>query len=176
MDDDLFSSLRGDSSDDDPLASLSGEPEPAAAPDDPFAALDDAADDPFASLDAVDDSDPFAALAATPEPAAPAPAPAPPEPTGVASTAQGEERPEWLRELGGFEESQDPRRAAGIPSPARGGGGGASALLQNFMGRGPHGIAMGMTAQQRMVLSIFLFLDVAAIGCMLLIAIGAVQL
>ena len=34
----------------------------------------------------------------------------------------------------------------------------------------------GMTAQQRMILSIFLFLDVAVVGCLMLLAIGAIQI
>jgi hypothetical protein len=33
---------------------------------------------------------------------------------------------------------------------------------------------LGMTAQQRMILSIFLFLDVSVLGCMCLLALGAV--
>jgi hypothetical protein len=33
----------------------------------------------------------------------------------------------------------------------------------------------GLTAQQRMILSIFLFLDVSMLGCLCLLAIGAIQ-
>jgi hypothetical protein len=34
---------------------------------------------------------------------------------------------------------------------------------------------LGLTAQQRMILSFFLFLDVSLLGCLCLIAIGAIQ-
>ena len=34
---------------------------------------------------------------------------------------------------------------------------------------------LGLTPQQRMVLSIFLFLDVSVLGCLILVAIGAVN-
>jgi len=36
--------------------------------------------------------------------------------------------------------------------------------------------AAGMTPQQRMILSIFLFLDVAVLGCLILVALGKIQL
>ena len=45
-------------------------------------------------------------------------------------------------------------------APASGGGGGF----------------LGMTPQQSMLLSIFLFLDVAILGCLILIAVGAIKL
>jgi hypothetical protein len=35
---------------------------------------------------------------------------------------------------------------------------------------------LGMTPQQSMLLSIFLFLDVAVLGCLILIALGAIKL
>ena len=35
---------------------------------------------------------------------------------------------------------------------------------------------LGMTPQQSMLLSIFLFLDVAVLGCLILIAVGAIKL
>jgi hypothetical protein len=35
--------------------------------------------------------------------------------------------------------------------------------------------ALGLTAQQRMILSIFLFLDVSMLGCLCLLGIGAIQ-
>jgi hypothetical protein len=38
------------------------------------------------------------------------------------------------------------------------------------------GAFLGMTPQQSMLLSIFLFLDVAVLGCLILIALGAIKL
>jgi hypothetical protein len=35
---------------------------------------------------------------------------------------------------------------------------------------------LGMTPQQRMILSIFLFLDVSVLGCLILVSIGAISL
>lgn len=42
-------------------------------------------------------------------------------------------------------------------------------------GRRRQGGFLGLTAQQRMILSIFLFLDVSMLGCLCLLAIGAIS-
>lgn len=43
-------------------------------------------------------------------------------------------------------------------------------------GSGGERLILGMTAQQRAVLSVFLFLDVSALGCVLLLAAGAISI
>ncbi len=177
---DDFMSLRGSSSeDDDLLAAFSGSSsDRMPLPDsDPFASLDvpvsDKAD-PFADLSAptavpdVFGEDIFADTA----PAAPTASVGRPG----AAAAGADERPAWLRELSGFEEAQpaQPSRARASqpeaerrPAKKRGG--------LNLTGTGPQGRAFGMTAQQRMILSIFLFLNVTVLGLALLVAIGAVN-
>ncbi len=162
MDEDL-SSLRGQDPEDEDLfagfdeESLTGE-------EDPFASLDDLADsDPFASLEAPRDEDPFAQLGET-TPTRPAqPAELPPA---------GGETPTWLRELGvGTEEEEigSPAYAA-QEERARG------SVLTGLTGTGPKSMAFGMTAPQRMVLAIFLFLDVLVFSVLILIAIGAINI
>jgi len=159
--------------------------------DDLFAAFSEPGDsgedaDPFASLDSVEEDDPFASFGFDEEDDLFAPTP-PEEPPAVQEEPEWEtvvaeepppvtdERPDWLRELGGFEDEG----ATSAPPPAaprartRQSGGG---LLSNLVGSGPKGMAFGMTAQQRMILSVFLFLDIAVLACMILIAIGAVNI
>jgi hypothetical protein len=171
---------------DDDLFAAFSEPGDSGQDDDPFASLDssEVEDDPFSSLGFdEDDDDLFSAL--PPEPPA---IMEEPEPEPEWETVEAEEpptitdeRPEWLRELGGFEEEApaiaQPAAAAAAPPvrsrPERAGG---SGLLSNMVGSGPRGMAFGMTAQQRMILSIFLFLDISVLACMLLFAIGAINI
>ena len=47
--------------------------------------------------------------------------------------------------------------------------------LAALAGTGPKGMALGMTAQQRMVLAVFLFLDVAVLGFLLLYALDVIR-
>jgi hypothetical protein len=160
---------------DDDLFSAFSEPSDSEPGDDPFASLDSTKkDDPFASLGFDEEDDDLFA---------PLPPEEPPmmseEPDLVPVAAEEpppvtDERPDWLRELGGFEEEE---KRAPAPAPTRvrasqprGG------LMSNLVGSGQKGMALGMTAQQRMILSIFLFLDIAVLACMLLIAIGAVNI
>jgi hypothetical protein len=177
-DDDLFAALSGsdDPADDDDLfASLDTPADDETPGDSPALGTD--ADDPFAALDAVSDDDPFAPVGAPPATEddagdlLEADIGLPPLVTTEPAEAA---RPEWLRELSGFEEEEfeDEPEAPAVPRAP----GVLGTILSSLVGRGPQGIGFGMTAQQRMVLSIFLFLDVAAIGCMLLIAIGAVNI
>jgi hypothetical protein len=159
--------------------------------DDLFAAFSEPGDskqddDPFASLDSTQEDDPFGSLGFDEEedelfaPLPPEEPPAVSEEPDWATVAAEEpppvtdERPEWLRELGGFEEEEE-RTPAPAPtqvraSRSRGG------LMSGLVGSGPKGMALGMTAQQRMILSIFLFLDIAVLACLILIAIGAVNI
>lgn len=186
MEDD-FMSLRGESSDDDDLFGAFSSPDP----DDPFASLDAApADDPFASLDAAGDDDPFSTLTlgSEPQPAADDDifgAFGEPERVDIPESQpdfdESATRPAWLSELdGGFDDDFGAAPvAAPRPGAARAAKGTSSAregILAQFVGSGPQGMAFGMTAQQRMVLAIFLFLDVAVIGFMILLAIGAIAI
>lgn len=161
---------------DDDLFAAFSEPSDSEQDADPFASLDSAKeDDPFASLGFDEEDDLFTPLAPAEEPPvmqeeepewATVPAEEPPPVT--------DERPDWLRELSGFEEEKKPAPAPVTPraqaSKPRGG------LMSSLTGNGPKGMALGMTAQQRMILSIFLFLDIAVLACMILIAIGAVNI
>jgi hypothetical protein len=47
-------------------------------------------------------------------------------------------------------------------------------LLEEEAPRRERGRFLGMTAQQRMILSVFLFLDVSVLGCVCLLALGAI--
>lgn len=154
--------------------------EPAAARD-LFADFDDAAapletsaaeEDLFALLDSAEDLDPFRELEAVEpptraepdrEPAAPL---APREPLPPPTS---DETPDWLRELGigegedlapldepAAEVSRQPRRARRTAAPAT-------------------NMAFGMTASQRLILAVFLFIDVAVLGLLALYAVGAVN-
>jgi hypothetical protein len=188
VDDDFMSMLNKKGDDDDLFAAFSGS-EPVPDTDDPFAALDAGiVDDPFAGLTAArPEEDLFGsprAPAGAKAPAAPAdadlfPADAPGDDvlagfdSGLAA-ADGE-RPAWLREYGGeFEEEaeelepEEPKKK-GRARRRQG------SVLSKMVGQGPRGVSFGMTAQQRMVLSIFLFLDTAVLGFMVLLAIGAIS-
>lgn len=149
-----------------------------ASDDDPFSGVDD--DDPFASLGSFDD-DPFESLGA-PEADAPEAEPEDvPEdhtsPTMVSSptvTPSSSARPEWLSELSGFDDEfgDQPARTS---TPAVSRETRSSSVLSGMVGSGSQGVGFGMTAQQRMILSIFLFLDTAVIGVMILMYIGAIN-
>jgi hypothetical protein len=138
-------------------------PETSAAEEDLFAMLDTAEGlDPFRELEAVA---PPTSDRAVPELAA-EPAPRKREPLPEPTS---DETPEWLRELG-IGEGEDlseyddrpqqlarpRRRARSAPAPAT-------------------NIAFGMTPSQRLVLAVFLFVDVAVIGLLALYALGAVD-
>lgn len=159
---------------DDDLFAAFSEPGDSEQDDDPFASLDSAEeDDPFASLGFDEADDLFAPVA--PE----EPAEADEEPVWETVAAEEpppvtDERPDWLRELGGFEE-EEARTAPPPVSPRPGAQQSRGGVMSSLVGKGSKGMAFGMTAQQRMILSIFLFLDVAVLACMILIAIGAVN-
>lgn len=131
-------------------------------------------DDPFASLDEAPDDDLFSHLEATAEddqdawrePVAPAETVASDEPLPPLPDAAV---PEWLSELGIERDEivEDQLKAAPERDTAE--------PLTAISGSGPKGMAFGMTAQQRMILSIFLFLDVAVLGFLLLYALGVIQ-
>jgi hypothetical protein len=172
MDDD-FRSLQGNDQDEDLFAAFSS------TDDDPFSSLDALTgdSDPFASLDALTGADdPFAGLGGPPV------VEESKEPTLASSPTisqpffdedeEDTERPEWLRELSGFEDGAFDEPAVETPLRPKP----TSGALTRFVGRGPRGMAFGMTAQQRMVLSIFLFLDMAVIGFLILYVIGAINL
>ncbi len=158
--------------------------------DDLFAGFsDDALDnvrDPFATLDEADDDDIFSRLQADDEPleeddlweSAPAQTatqaaaqPAidddllPPLPDATA--------PSWLSELGIDEPDVIEEEEEVAPEPAAKP---EDEPLAAIAGRGPEGRAFGMTAQQRMILAIFLFLDVVVLGFLLLYVLGVIQL
>jgi len=162
-DDDLFAAFTSGSDDDDPFASLDSPGE-----DDLFSGLG-GSNDPFSSLipDEEDEPDLFQPHTDS-------------EPDSPFSAFDEEEeaRPAWLSELGGdFDESPAPKKETSAPKRRlKSSGGSEEGLLAQFVGRGPSGYGLGMTAQQRMVLSIFLFLDVTVIGFMLLLVIGAISL
>jgi hypothetical protein len=80
---------------------------------------------------------------------------------GAEAASRAEETPDWLRELGGFEEEET--KAA----PAR--------TARKGKAKSSGRRAAGMTPQQRMILSIFLFLDVAVLGCAILFALGVIS-
>lgn len=133
-------------------------------------------DDPFASLDQVDEDDLFSRLETTEEeglfedewrePAPEAGVPAaeeslPPLPDSAV--------PEWLNELGIERDEIVEERVVVVEE------GDEAEPLAELSGTGPQGIAFGMTAQQRLILAIFLFLDVAVLGFLLLYVLGVIQ-
>ncbi len=176
MSDDLFSMQDGGAggSDDDDLFAAFGSGDP----------LSDS--DLFASLDAPQTGDAFGGEdlfgskppAAPPEPPPVPAASAPAEPAAPASS----DSPDWLKELDSFQDmdmAETQAQAQGqtqVASPATAQAAPSSGPLQAMAGTGPRGMAFGMTAQQRMVLAIFLFLDVAVLGCAILVGIGAIAL
>lgn len=159
MDDDLMPLRSGDAPEDDDLFALFSDGDPLAS------------EDPFASLDATEvQSDPFAAETQLSMPTRSLEPPAA-QPAPILSS---DEPPEWLRAaLGGLEEEEEPSSPPPVeaPSPSR-----RPRRRTSLAGSGPRGRAFGMTAQQRMVLSIFLFLDVTVLAVALLIAIGAISI
>ncbi len=158
MEDDLFFDEEG--GEDDPFGDYGGE-------DDPFAALDEAfADDPFRELEA------------TPEREGYVEAPEPPAPARPVEPLMEDDTPAWLRELGVGEDEFgyiEPEQPAPPPEPAapRAASGGP---LTAVTGTGPEGTSFGLTARQRMLLALFLFLDVSVVACGLLYALGAINL
>lgn len=168
-------SQRAERADDEDIDSLFGDysDEPLSPTEDPFAALDEADEDDLFSQLETEDEDPLRTLREEPEAgeavyeddyddlAALREESLPPLPEAAV--------PDWLSELG--IESEDiveerggvvvaERDQVSVPTPAASTG----------------GTALGMTAQQRMVLAIFLFLDIAILGFLLLYAMGAIQL
>ncbi len=138
--------------------------------EDPFASLDELGDsDPFANLKAPQDEDLFgAAETAVIEETRPL---QPPETAPRELPQEGDETPDWLRELGvGTEEAEF---AAASAEEERAGGSPAAPPQKAAR---PHRGAFGMTAQQRMVLAIFLFLDVLVLSFLILLVIGAIQI
>ncbi|HLV45244.1 MAG TPA: hypothetical protein VKY39_09810 [Aggregatilineales bacterium] len=168
-------SLRDERADDEDIDALFGDysAEPVPRADDPFASLDEADEDDLFSQLQTEEEDPFSSLREEGEEveavyeddyddlAALREESLPPLPEAAV--------PDWLSELG--IESEDiveergsvvvaERDRVSAPAPAASTG----------------GMALGMTAQQRMVLAIFLFLDIAVLGFLLLYAMGAIQL
>jgi hypothetical protein len=161
MDDDLFFDDLGEEGDeDDPFGEYGGE-------DDPFAALDEAfADDPFRELEATPEREGYVE--------APEPPPAPARP--VEPLREDDDTPAWLRELGVGEDEFgyiEPEQPAPPPEPEPSAPRGPMAAVT---GTGPEGTSFGLTARQRMLLALFLFLDVSVVACGLLYALGAINL
>jgi hypothetical protein len=164
MDEDLFFDDFDEKGDeDDPFGDYGGE-------DDPFAALDEAfADDPFRELEATPEREGYVE--------APEPPSAPARP--VEPLVEDDDTPAWLRELGVGEDDEfgyiEPEPSAPPPEPAapRAASGGPLAAVT---GTGPEGTSFGLTARQRMLLALFLFLDVSVVACGLLYALGAINL
>jgi hypothetical protein len=88
----------------------------------------------------------------------------------------GDDSPDWLTELSDDAPASDPLIAdAAIPSFDDEPRFGDDPLFEGDLptpqaARGGDGMTFGMTAQQRAVLSVFLFLDVSVLGCVLLLA------
>ncbi len=164
MDDDLRSLREEDAEDEDLFGGF--DEQPLAGEEDPFASLDELVDsDPFAGLEAPQEQAAFADADEFNESMPTRPAWADEQPLA------GGETPEWLRELGVGAEEGERGGPADAPRPSRARGSALTALA----GSGPRGMAFGMTAQQRMVLAIFLFLDVLVFSALILIAIGAIN-
>lgn len=124
--------------------------------DDLFSGFSDPADMDFGTVSEAPPSQP---------PSAP-PVMPPSEPARPATDEGGV--PDWLRELSPeFAEEEEPEEAIAEPAPAK-----KKASTQ----RPKRTSSGGMTPQQRMVLSIFLFLDVAVLGIALLAALGVIGL
>lgn len=102
--------------------------------------------------------------------------PQPPEDEGEGADFLPEDDP-LLADLPGFDEPFDePAEEPTVPhfdAGPRFGDNIAEPTLRPARARQPF---LGMTPQQRAVLSIFLFLDVSVLGCVLLIAAGAVSI
>ena len=154
--------------------------------DDLFAGFSDDAledvSDPFATLDEADDDDLFSRLQADDEPleeddlweSAPAQTAAQPAPEDdLLPPLPDAAAPSWLSELGIDEPDVIEEEAEIAPEPAAEP---EDEPLAAIAGRGPEGRAFGMTAQQRMILAIFLFLDVVVLGFLLLYVLGVIQL
>jgi hypothetical protein len=95
--------------------------------------------------------------------AQPVPAP-PPEPEPSTPEEVGG-RPEWLAELDPGLGAVGEEELVDKPRPRR----------SRKKRAAPSGKPRALTPQQRMLLSIFLFLDIAVLGCFLLLAIGAIS-
>lgn len=101
-------------------------------------------------------------------------------PASPGSPASGDDAPEWLRELGGLEDSGPATPPAGEPvrraerRPERTHQPRPKPAPQTRT-KSSGGLALGLTPQQRMVLSLFLFLDVSVLGFLILLAIGAIN-
>jgi hypothetical protein len=159
-DDDLFAAFAS-SEDSDPFADV----------DDPFASLGSFDEDLFESLGEPEEKDFEAKPKDVPEDHT-SPTVVSPPTEALSSGA----RPEWLRELSGFDEEFDDRPARARASKAVPGEKRSSSVLSGMVGSGSEGVGFGMTAQQRMILSIFLFLDTAVIGVLILMYIGAINI
>jgi hypothetical protein len=160
-------------SDDDLFAAFSSGPDPFSDGDDndPFASLGSFDDDPFGSLGAPDEEKSFDS---EPKdiPEVHTSATIVSSPTVTPSSGA---RPEWLRELSGFDEEFGDRPARSKTKKAVSQEKSSSSVLSGMVGSGPQGVGFGMTAQQRMILSMFLFLDTAVIGVLILMYIGAIN-
>jgi hypothetical protein len=161
MEDDLF--FDEEDGEDDLFDDFGGE-------DDPFAALDEAfADDPFRELEATPEREGYVEV---PE-YTPAPAPQPVEPP---QEEDDDDTPAWLRELGVGEDEFgyiEPEQSAPPPEPVTASA--APGPLAAVTGTGSEGSSFGLTARQRMLLALFLLLDVGVLACGLLYALGAIN-
>jgi hypothetical protein len=183
--DDIWSELRGsdddDQSDDSPRTGSSA----ASSNDDLFAALGGDDDDLFGDFADPTDlgygGDDLSALDAAV--GAPSPPPAAAEPASAADTlenlrsdpdpdqtisseegltAQLSDEPSWVAQLDDVDIDGTPKKAAASkPKAAPAKAKAKSAVASNFL---------GLTPQQRMILAIFLFLDISVLGCLLLVA------
>ncbi len=87
---------------------------------------------------------------------------------------ESEGAPAWLSELGQLDEplKEAPTAEARRTAPAQRSSG---ARVSQGRRKASSQAAAGLTPQQRMILSIFLFLDVAVLGFFILVALGAVN-
>ncbi len=102
------------------------------------------------------------------------PVPAPPEEPDL------ERRPEWVDAMlagyGGHRLAEEEAAPAPAPRPRR-----PDPLSRAIETGGPvgtlatPGLLFGLTPQQRMILSIFLFIDISLVSCLVLIMIGAIR-
>lgn len=99
----------------------------------------------------------------------------------VDSESEGEERPDWVDELADDTATSDDTLASSPAFPSfddesRFSGELFGESLPEAQAARGDGLILGMTAQQRAVLAVFLFLDVSVLGCVLLLAAEAISI
>jgi len=96
-----------------------------------------------------------------------------PEPAAPSVSRDADDRPEWVAAALADMEAQEEQPAA-RPAPRP--------RTPTFLDTGgpvgdlaTPGLLFGLTPQQRLILAVFLLIDVAILGCLLLVGIGAIQ-